>query len=80
MASKPGDVRDVRPLRVRRKLPHLHVFEHALAKGCHEALLCDTPGEFQAFERSVRGESAIAAGGKTLVHARATAARPSDYR
>ena len=70
----------VRPLGVRRELPHLHVFQHALTKGCHGTLLCEGPGGFQPFaEKRMRG-SAPAAGAKTREHARASAARSSVYR
>ena len=46
--SEPCDGGDVRPLGARGQTPHLHVFEHALTKRCHEALLCKGPGGFQA--------------------------------
>ena len=35
---EPRDLLQVGALRMRRQIPHLHVFEHALPKGCHGSL------------------------------------------
>src|SRR5437867_2106732 len=41
VACEQRNLLHVGGLRVRRKIPHLHVFGHALPKGCHERLLCE---------------------------------------
>ena len=41
MAREQGDLLHVGRLRVQREIPHLHVFGHALPKGCHGKLLCE---------------------------------------
>ena len=66
MACKPSDGLNVRPLGIRRELPHLHVFQHALTKGGH-GRLCEGPGGFQALAKKRMWGSATAADGKTRV-------------
>jgi hypothetical protein len=41
VTGKQRDMQNVRSLGVRRQVPHLHVFDHALPKGCHRKLLCE---------------------------------------
>ena len=55
VAGEPRNRLDVPLLGGRRQPPHLHVFEHALTKGCHQTLLCEGPGGFQGVsQNSVR--------------------------
>ena len=66
VAGEPRDGLDVRALGERRQPSHLHVFEHALTKGCHRTLLCEGPGGFQALaEQRRRGSRAAAAVGES---------------
>ena len=66
VTSEPRDGLDVRPLRARRQPPHLHVFEHALTKGCHETLLCEGPGGFQALAEQRMARLTTGCGGRTI--------------
>ena len=54
VAGESRDGLDVRALGERRHPSHLHVFEHALTKGCHQTLLCEGPGGFQALAEQRR--------------------------
>ena len=65
MAGEPRNRLDIRLLRGRRQPPHLHVFEHALTEGCHDALLCERPGEFQALAEQRMARIRTGYGGRT---------------
>src|SRR6516164_1435715 len=41
MAGEQGDMQNIRSLSVRRQVPHLHILDHALPKGCHRKLPCE---------------------------------------
>jgi hypothetical protein len=41
MACEQGDLQEVGVAGARRKVPHLHVLDHALPKDCHGKLLCE---------------------------------------
>ena len=66
VTSEPCDGLDVRPLGARRQPPHLHVFEHALTKGCHETLLSERPGGFQALAEQRTARLTTGCGGSTI--------------
>ena len=66
VAGEPRDGLDVRALGERRQPSHLHVFEHALTKGCHQTLLGEGHGGFQALaEQRRRGSRGAAAVGRS---------------
>ena len=81
VAREPRDGLDVRALGEQRQPPHLHVFEHALTKGCHQTLLCEGPGGFQALAEQRMAGLTTGCGGRTIwPDASVAAGRLSVYR